>query len=141
MFVYLAGPVDAVDADVARGWRDIATEQLIQTRPNIATFSPPHAIRAGAAVPTAQDTSLAIMEVNRTALRHADFVIANLNGPSFGTPIECYEANCPVIGFGELARMQKSIYQHLFAALTVDLEEAIRVTLRLFKEAEKAVES
>lgn len=141
MFVYLAGPVDGVDEQSARGWRLVAVEELLKQRPNIATYSPPHAISVGAAVTGDEPTCEAIIKINQVALSQADFVIANLNGPSFGTPVECLDAPCPVIGFAsgeELKRMQGSIYQHRFAYLAHDLEEAVRVTLQLFKESEEA---
>jgi nucleoside 2-deoxyribosyltransferase len=138
MLVYLAGPIDAVSSEEARTWREQATEALTTERPNIATFSPVHAITVGRAAINDESTAESIIQINQLALARADFVLANLDGPSFGTPIECLEATVPVIGFGNLARMQKSVYQHRFAHLALACEEAVRVLLLLFKEAEAA---
>lgn len=113
---------------------------MISQRPNIVTFSPPHAMTLGAAAFQDESSCETIIAINAVALARADFVIANLNGPSFGTPIECMEAPCPVIGFGELARMQKSVYRHRFAYLAADLDEAVRMTLLLIKESEEVGE-
>lgn len=131
MFVYLAGPVDMVDGDVARGWRDVATQELMEARTDVAVFSPPRAITLGSNAAASVAVAETIIQINQVALARADFVIANLTGPSFGTPIECIDAACPVVGFGDLNRMWGSIYQHCFADLAHDLEQAVRKTLSL----------
>ena len=139
MLVYLAGPVDGVDIDAARGWRDVATAELLKLRPNIATFSPPHGISAGGAAIQDRPTCEQIMSINHAALEQADYVLANMVGPSVGTPMEiqiAWEMATPVIGFADLARMQKSIYQHRFFYLAIDLTEALERLLCLFHEEE-----
>lgn len=137
MFGYLAGPVDGVDAESARGWRAVVTEELLQREPRVVVFSPPHAMVLGADVVKDEAACESIIAVNQMALSRADFVIANLNGPSFGTPSECLEAPCPVIGFasGEaLQRMQRSVYQHRFAWLAPDAEQAVAATCQLLQD-------
>jgi hypothetical protein len=139
MLIYLAGPVDG--AEDAATWREEASAELIRVRPHIATYSPPHALSCGAAATQNPDTSRSIININLAALMQADFVIARLDGPSFGTPIECREAPCPVVGFGDIHRMQHSVYQHEFTWLAIAWKEAVEHVLWLIKAEEEELES
>ena len=111
MLVYLAGPIDHVSDDERTGWRETAQERLMVN--DIATFSPVHAFKCVTDAAD-QQTCEAIIEVNDTAVRNSDVVLANLTGKSFGTPLECQLARhqqIPVIAFGV---SPYSIYRHRF---------------------------
>jgi hypothetical protein len=130
MFVYLAGPVDAVSREEAVGWREQVTATLIED-PQIATFSPVGAISVGSQVVGQVATAEAIIQINETALSLADVVVANLDGPSFGTPIEIYQAKGVIVGFGGLSFMSNSIYQHRIDKWAPSHKEAAEIVLEM----------
>ena len=70
MIVYLAGPIDLVSSEEAKGWR----EELVLP-PGVLTVSPAHGYR-GATLETAPDVD----RVCRAMIRASDWVLANLCG-------------------------------------------------------------
>lgn len=79
MTIYLAGPIDGVSEDEARGWR----RQVIESAPTGCLFFDPSSAWGGASAATAE----ALDQGNRGVLYNCDGVLVNLSGPGrgFGT--------------------------------------------------------
>jgi nucleoside 2-deoxyribosyltransferase len=122
--IYLAGPIDGIDLKDAKGWREMAIEEL--TKYHLATYSPAHAFSIGE---TNAETADAIIEINDTALANSRAVLANLGGVTFGTPIEVWDAvkdhDIPVFAFG---LSSKSIYRHKIRACA-SMEDALEALI------------
>jgi nucleoside 2-deoxyribosyltransferase len=89
-----------------------------------ATYSPVHAI-SGHVGRLDKDTCESIIQVNEQALLASDAVLANLDGKSFGTPLEiklAVESRIDVFGFG---KEFNSIYQHMITTVYSSLDDAI----------------
>lgn len=76
VLIYLAGPIDDIPLDAARGWR----EELMAGAPaGMAFFSPAHAYFNVTAA-----TFMPVENCNRAAIRQCHGVLANLAGPGMG---------------------------------------------------------
>jgi len=85
--VYLAGPVDFTDD--AHDWREQVADKLLEF--NIASFSPPHAFKAGGMADPF--VSPRLMAINFAAIWNSDLVFVNLgNTLSVGTSREIQQA-------------------------------------------------
>lgn len=125
MLCYLAGAIDHVTEDDAVGWRETAAHRL--KLGGIGSFSPVHAF----VLPPLPGVELseAVRAINDRAIQESDVVLANLEGRSFGTPIECelaFNKRIPVYAFGI---SDGSIYRHLFAGVGRDLSETLNLLL------------
>lgn len=122
--IYLAGPIDAVAADQAKGWREEAIEFF--EKAGIVTFSPVHAFSKGE---TNSTTAQAIIDINNMAVISSDYILANLShGTSYGTPIEIELAkkhNVTRITYG---LHPESIYRH-WVDNHADLKSAMNAIL------------
>jgi len=111
MLVYLAGPIDAVDQKVAKHWREDASDFLVAH--GFTTYSPVHAF-SGKPECLTPERADAIIAINNKALLMSNVVLANMDGVSYGTPIEveaAYRNHIPVFGKGV---NPNSIYKHHF---------------------------
>lgn len=135
MLVYLAGPIDLVSDEERLNWREFAQEELMKA--DIATFSPVHAFKA-VTDEADEKTCEAIINVNDTAVRSADVVLANLTGKSYGTPLECQlarECQIPVVAFGV---SDFSIYRYRFVRRT-NVQTAVHA-IKLMRNGELGTE-
>lgn len=97
--VYLAGPIDLVDKGTARDWRAQAAKKLQEY--GFGVFSPAHAFELAGEV--SRDTALAVLQINKAAMEQCGAILANLDGPGYGTAIELHvmhEAGVPAASFG-----------------------------------------
>lgn len=86
MSIYLAGPIDTVSDEDARGWREQAADQIPT---GVLLFSPAHAY-FGAGQATARELDF----LNTTMIKYTDATIANLSlGLSIGTLREVERAS------------------------------------------------
>jgi nucleoside 2-deoxyribosyltransferase len=97
--VYLAGPMEHVSVDEAKGWRDIATQQLVLAGCNILdptrrvhNFEPRYMKR--------------IFELDLRDIQESDIILVNLDKPEVakhGTAMEVFYASYvlrkPVVAF------------------------------------------
>ena len=123
--IYLAGPIDAVTKGEAADWRAHASRRLVAGK--LPTYSPTHAF----CVPL-EGTKWAreITSINRCAIQRCAAMLANLEGPGFGTIREiefAVSANKPVYVFG------RDITNHAEAhdiIICNDLDQAIAAIIQ-----------
>lgn len=130
MLCYLAGPIDHVSHDEATGWREAAAGRL--NLAGIGTFSPVGAfsLPTGARAPALCDK---VIDLNESALVRSDVVLVNLDGKSFGTPIECgiaFARGVPAYGFGVEDNIDRSIYKHLFKQVEKGMHSVIDALIK-----------
>lgn len=111
--IYLAGPIDGVTQESARGWREEAAKQIGVY--GFATYSPPHAFNTPDQARETPGTAQSILTVHTIAIQHCDAVLAWVGGVNvFGTAIECSQAlglGIPCFIFGGAPQ---SLYRHGF---------------------------
>jgi nucleoside 2-deoxyribosyltransferase len=112
MLIYLGGPIDSVDKELAQGWRDRVSEILSQL--GVMTFDPSRPY--GKARTSGSVKS--ITKANRAILRVADGGLFYINGPTFGTVREIeYMKNIGrevmVVVGEEVSTMSSDLAQHI----------------------------
>lgn len=76
VIIYLAGPIDGIDGDEARNWRETVASQV---GTGVLLFSPAHAYMNAMPV-----NAQSIDWLNKLVIQHSDGVLANLSGPGRG---------------------------------------------------------
>jgi len=104
IMVYLAGPIDDVDIQDAKGWRDLMARQLWTK--GISVFNPATAYNLNLDRNT-EFISKRLININKKAIEECDLLVANLSGKGrgFGTIREIEYAKSigkEVIIIGEL---------------------------------------
>lgn len=79
--VYLAGPIDDVDINDAKSWRELMARQLWTK--GISTFNPATAYKLNLDRNT-EYVSERVVNINKCAIQQSDLVVANLSGPGLG---------------------------------------------------------
>lgn len=122
-FVYLAGPIDQVEEEVALGWRFAVGEELAAN--GIASFNPYLAFHG-----TDRAHAERVRDINDTAILHSDVLLANLlPGPSLGTIREIEFAkhmDIDVVIIGK--RAEESLYT-FDCDIVTNLEEAVTMII------------
>lgn len=111
--VYLAGPMEHVSADSAKGWRDIATWQLNQS--DVYTLDPTRRVHN-----FEKRYMKRIFELDLRDIQESDIILVNLDDPTVakhGTAMEVFYASYvlrkPVIAFKKEADVIHPFFESL----------------------------
>lgn len=124
--IYLAGPIDMVTVEHARGWR----ESLAKKFPQVLFYLPTHAYAN-----TSVEQAMRVERYNRAAVLASDGILVNLlaERPSVGTVRElefAVASGIPAVVVASRVLADKSIALHDVPKLT-DLEDAVLKLLEL----------
>lgn len=129
MLVYLAGAIDNATFEEAHDWR----EQFVANVPaNWVCFNPLGAFQYPSLFERQKENDEMISFINRYAISCCDILVANINGPVFGTIREIEFARAcdkPVVVLVDDIRIGVEFHD-LHQALTIEAayEEIARVT-------------
>lgn len=131
LVVYLAGPVDDVDAGQAMGWR----QQFAQLAPSALCICPPTVF-----LNARMDTAPGVRLVCHSLIASSSVVVANLLGPGLGlgtareVEIAVRDVGVPVVAM--LPEAQRNSYLFAFDCLVVSsVEEAAQAVASMLEQA------
>jgi len=128
--IYLAGKMEAVTLEAAKGWRDKVTK-ILETH-DVKTLDPCRRIH------NFEDRYLKrIFDLDLLDIRNCDFVIADLENisdtPSHGTSMELFYANYilkkPVIGFRSFKGKKHPFIEQVVTEFVSSPEDACDVLI------------
>jgi len=119
--VYLAGPMEHVSADEAKGWRDIASWQLKQS--DVLTLDPTRRLHN-----FEKRAMKRIFELDLRDIQECDIILVNLDNPTVakhGTAMEVFYASYvlrkPVVAF----KADASIIHPFFESLVTEWRSTV----------------